>query len=142
MFVKQISIFIENKTGRLATIIETLGKNNIDICALSIADTTDFGILRVIVNKPDLAIEVLREIGVTAKSTNVLAVSVDDTPGGLSKVLNIINSDGLSIEYMYAFVGRTAGKAWVVMRVDAPEKAIKLLAEHGVSFVDSTEIYG
>ena len=87
MLIKQLSVFIENKPGGLAPIIETLGKNNINISALSLADTSEYGILRLIDNNPDLAVTVLKEIGVVVKITDVLAVAMDDTPGGLSKVL-------------------------------------------------------
>ena len=141
MYIKQISIFIENKAGRLAAILDTLGKNNIDICALSIADTSDYGILRLIVNKPELAILVLKEIGVTSKVSNVIAVAIDDVPGGLSSVLNIITANGNGIDYMYAFVGRTEGKALVVFKVDDPERVIEVLSSNGIKIFDDKEIF-
>lgn len=93
MDVKQISVFLENKSGRLAEVTKILGENNIDISALSIADTTDFGILRLIVNDPDKAEKVLKENGFTVSSTNVIAIGVEDKPGGLSKALEILDAN-------------------------------------------------
>ena len=129
MFITQISIFVENKLGRLAEIIEVLGKNGIDISALSVADTSDFGILRIIVDQPDLARTVLAEHGVVTKATEVISVAIDDTPGGLSAKLNVLKNAGITIEYMYAFVGRVEGKAHMVLRVDRPDEAVRLLGE-------------
>ena len=100
MFLKQLSIFVENKPGRLEAIIDTLGKNNINIRALSIADTTDFGILRLIVDDVDRAKSVLKETGVISKRTDVVAVFLDDRSGGLAKVLSVLTAGGLNIEYM------------------------------------------
>lgn len=140
--IKQISIFVENKFGRLASIIETLGKNNIDISALSIADTTDFGILRIIVDKPEEAVLVLKEHGVAVKCTDVIAVAIDDTPGGLSSVLNILTKEDITIDYMYAFVGKKEGKALMVVRTDALEKTEKILSDSKtVTLADIKDIY-
>lgn len=139
--IKQISIFVENKFGRLASIIETLGKNNIDISALSIADTTDFGILRIIVDKPEEAVLVLKEHGVAVKCTDVTAVAIDDTPGGLSSVLEVLTKEGITIDYMYAFVGKKEGKALMVVKTDKPEETEKILkATSCASLVDTNDI--
>ena len=102
MLVKQISVFLENKSGRLAEVTRTLASNNIDISALSIADTTDFGILRLIVNDPETAESVLNQNGFTVSCTSVIAVSVADKPGGLAVALDILDSEGFGIEYLYA----------------------------------------
>lgn len=140
--IKQISIFVENKFGRLASIIDALGKNNIDISALSIADTTDFGILRIIVDKPEEAVLVLKENGVAVKCTDVIAVAIDDTPGGLSKVLEILTKEDITIDYMYAFVGKKEGKALMVVKTDDLEKTEKILSESKtVTLADIKDIY-
>ena len=136
--IKQISIFVENKFGRLSSIIEVLGKNNIDISALSFADTTDFGILRIIVDKPEEAVIVLKEHGVAVKFTDVIAVTIDDTPGGLSKVLAKLTENNITIDYMYAFVGKKEGKALMVVKTDKMEESEKILSG---SLVNINDIY-
>jgi len=100
MLVKQISVFLENKSGRLADVTRTLANNELNICALSIADTTDFGILRLIVNKPEEAEKVLSEHGFTVRCTSVIAIGVEDKPGGLARALDILQQNAISIEYI------------------------------------------
>lgn len=129
MWVKQISVFLENKSGRLAAVTRTLGQNDINIRALSIADTSDFGILRLIVNDPSRAYAVLKEAGFTVSETDVIAVEVPDTPGGLADVLDILGAAGANIEYLYAFVSRSSGNALVLMKVGDIEKADQALRE-------------
>lgn len=141
MFVKQISIFLENKSGRLAEVTSILGDSNIDISALSIADTTDYGILRLIVNKPDKAEEVLRSNGLTMSVTNVIAIGVKDEPGGLAGALRALESGGIEIEYMYAFVCKKEEEAMVIIKTGAPEKAVELLKNNGISVLSSDEVY-
>lgn len=141
MLIKQISIFVENKAGRLAKIVETLGNNNIDISALSIADATDFGVLRLIVDKPELAVEVLKATGVTVKITNVIAAALDHQPGGLSKVLDILANAGISVEYIYAFEGKKSGKAMMVVKTEDMEKSVELFKNSGMEITDIGEIY-
>ena len=143
MHVKQISIFLENKSGRLAEVTKLLGSNNIDISALSIADTTDYGVLRLIVNKPEEAEKILKENDFAVSTTNVIAIAVADKPGGLSEALCILRDAGLDIEYMYAFVGKAANEAMVILRVDDPhtEEAIKLLTESGIKVLPSSDVY-
>lgn len=141
MFIKQLSIFVENKSGKIADVLDVLGKNGIDISALSIADTTDFGIVRLIVNEVERAAEVLREYGAVVKITDVIGVSVDDTPGGLAKVLNALKSNGIELDYIYAFVGRTGKNASVVMKCGDAEKALKSLSNEGIKIITSESIY-
>lgn len=141
MKVKQISIFLENKSGRLAQVTEVLGKNKINIRALSIADTTDFGILRLIVNDPDKAYRVLKEAGFTVSFTDVIAVEVTDKPGGLAKVLKELDRAGINIEYLYAFVQKTANAALVVFRVEQLEEAVKVLLASGTRVMSGDEVY-
>ena len=132
MLIKQLSVFIENKPGRLEAIIDTLGKNNINIRALSIADTTDFGILRLIVDDVDRAKSVLKETGVISKRTDVVAVFLDDRSGGLAKVLSVLTAGGLNIEYMYAFLTKTEGKALMVLKADDEQKALDVLEANNI----------
>ncbi|AZT90207.1 ACT domain-containing protein [Caldicellulosiruptor changbaiensis] len=141
MYVKQISVFLENKSGRLAEVTSILGKNNIDISALSIADTTDFGILRLIVNKPDLALQVLKENGFTVSATDVIAIAVEDKPGGLAKVLDILYKNDIGIEYMYAFVGKITDEALVILKVENGDYAVNVLKENNVRILSANEVY-
>lgn len=141
MFVKQLSIFVENKQGRLEKIISELGKNDINISALSMADTTDFGILRLIADQPEKAKEILNEIGVIAKLTDVMAVVIDDNSGGLASVLSLISQNGISIEYMYAFLGKVQGKALMVFKVSDAQMCEKILTEKGISLAQASDVY-
>ncbi len=141
MLIKQLSIFTENKPGGLAPIIETLGKNNIDISALSLADTSEYGILRLIVNDPDHAVSVLRNAGVIVKITDVLAIAMDDTPGGLSKVLDVFVKNDINLDYMYAFVGTVNKKALTVVKVSDAVAASDALAKAGISTAEAKDIY-
>lgn len=140
MYVKQLSVFVENKFGRMAEILSALANNSIDISALSLADTSEFGILRLIVDKPELAVEVLKEEGVIVKLSDVLAIAIDDTPGGLSKALNVLTNANVAIEYMYAFIGKADGKAMTVIRVDDEFKAIDALNAGGVTLLTTEDI--
>ena len=141
MLIKQISVFLENKSGRLAEVTKVLAQNNIDISALSIADTTDFGILRLIVSNPDMAEKVLKDNEFTVSSTNVIAIGVEDKPGGLYKALGVLEKSEIGIEYMYAFVGKTSDEALVIIRVDDSDKAIDILAKNGIKVLSSDSVY-
>ncbi len=141
MKVRQISVFLENKSGRLAKVARTLGDQGINIRALSIADTTDFGILRLIVSDPDRALEVLKAEGLTVSATEIIAVQIPDRPGGLAGVLAILDGAGINIEYMYAFVGKTLDDAVVVFRVEEIDRAIKMLGENGVTLLRGEQVY-
>lgn len=141
MKVKQISVFLENKSGRLAKVTKVLGEHDINIRALSIADTTDFGILRLIVNDPDKAATILKSEGFTVSSTEVIAVHIPDHPGGLSSVLQSLDELGVNIEYMYAFVGKANEDAVVVFRVESIDQAIPILQNGGVHLLKGEEVY-
>ena len=132
MFVKQISIFVENRSGSAADILEILAKENINICTLSIADTADYGIMRLIVDDPDRAKVLLQENGVMAKCTDVLAIPIPDQPGGLAGVLKILKEAGVAIDYMYAYVGHRQKNAVVLAKADDPDRALAALEEHGI----------
>ncbi|NPV26567.1 MAG: ACT domain-containing protein [Firmicutes bacterium] len=141
MTVKQISIFLENKAGRLARVTRVLGDHGINIRALSIADTADFGILRLIVNQPEQAYQVLKEAGFTVSETEVIAVEVQDSPGGLATVLEAMGEAGINIEYLYAFVSKPADDALVVFRVENPAAAMVILNEKGIRTLSGEEVY-
>lgn len=127
MLIKQLSIFVENKSGRLAEITAIMAQAGVDIRALSIADTTDFGILRIIVDKPDIAAEALKNAGLTVSLTNVIAIGIEDRPGGFAKAMKALNDARISVEYMYAFISRDQGRACVLLRVENNEAAIEVL---------------
>ncbi len=134
--LKQLSIFVENKHGRLAEITTILHDAKIDIRALSIADTTHFGILRLIVSNTDLAESILKEAGFTVSQTDVIAIAVEDRPGGLSEVLCALRDAGVSVEYMYTFVNRDVKAAYVILRVDKNDAALATLAKTGVKCLE------
>lgn len=141
MLVKQISIFLENKSGRLAEVVKTLGDQNINISALTIADTTNFGILRLVVSKPEEAEKILKGNGFTVRTTNVIAVEVSDRPGGLIAALKILEEAEVDIEYMYAFVGKTQDKAHVIFKIGDYKRAITLLTNGKIRVLTSQEVY-
>ncbi|MCL2459594.1 MAG: ACT domain-containing protein [Desulfobulbus sp.] len=140
MRVEQIAVFLENKSGRLAEITRILAENDINIRALSVADTADFGILRLIVDKVDLAKEVLRAGGFTVGKTNVVAVEVPDRAGGLANVLKVVNEAGLNVEYMYAFVNKSGADAVLIFRFDEMDQAIAMLQEKGFVLLSGPQI--
>lgn len=141
MKVKQISVFLENKSGRLAHVTQELGKHGINIRALSIADTTDFGILRLIVSEPEKAWQILKEAEYTVSETEIIAVQVPDKPGGLGEILQILENLKINIEYMYAFVGKSGGDAVVVFRVEKIDYAIESLQKVGIKLLTGNEVY-
>ncbi|MDA8233572.1 MAG: ACT domain-containing protein [Clostridia bacterium] len=141
MRVKQISLFLENKSGRLAEVTRLLGTNDINIRALSIADTTDFGILRMIVSNPDEALKVLKEGGFTVSMTDVIAVEVADQPGGLGAVLQVLQDNGINIEYLYAFLEKSSNDALVVLRVEQIDEAINILQAKGINTLKGEDVY-
>ncbi len=141
MKVKQISIFLENKKGRLFEAIDTLAKAKINIRALSIADTSEFGILRLIVPEPDKAKKALEKNGFTVRENNVIAIGVSDQPGGLSEALKVLNDAQINVEYLYAFVEKTAQKAVVVIRTENTDAAVKALKEGAITVLSAKEIY-
>jgi hypothetical protein len=141
MKVEQISIFLENKSGRLAEVTRVLRDANINIRALSIADTSDFGILRIIVNDCDKAADVLKVKNFTLSKTEVLAVEVLDRPGGLAQILELLEQDNINVEYMYAFLERSSDNAVIIFRFDEMEKATQILASNGVTILDSSKVY-
>ncbi len=140
MFLKQLSVFLENKHGRLAEVTSLLAENSIDIRSISVADTTDYGILRLVVNYPEKAAELLQKEGFTVSLTNVLGVSIEDATGALSRVITLLCEQDISIDYGYAFLTPTEGSACVILRVEDSERAVKVLEEAGVRLMSNEEV--
>jgi len=140
MKVEQIAIFLENKSGRLSEITGVLADNNINIRSLSLADTADFGILRLIVDKVSEAEKVLKEGGFTVGKTHVIAVEVPDRVGGLASVLKIIEKANLNVEYMYAFVNKSDENAVMIFRFEEIDEALETLKRAGISTLSSAQI--
>lgn len=132
MKIKQISIFLENKKGRLYEALKALAEKGINIRALSIADTSEFGILRLIVSDPEKAKEILEKNEFTVKITNVIAIAIKDKPGGLAEALKFLYDADINVEYIYAFVEKSAEKAVVVLRTENLDKTISILQEKGI----------
>lgn len=139
--MKQLSVFVENKVGRLSSVLEVLKENNVDISALSLADTSEYGILRLVVDKPDVALNALKESGVMVKCTQVIGAAMDDAPGGLAHLLSVLSDANIAIEYMYAFIGKAEGKAWTVLRVDDYNMATEVFKKHGIAMHDEHDNY-
>ncbi|MGE5495496.1 MAG: ACT domain-containing protein [Burkholderiales bacterium] len=139
--IKQISVFVENKKGRLARITDVLGNEGIDLIALSIADTTNFGIMRCIVNNPDKAITVLKQNGFTASMTEVIVAEVPDKPGGLASVLKMLDEAGISVEYLYSFVRMPSQNALILFRVEDISGAIEALKKNNVRLLEESDIF-
>ncbi len=140
MAVKQISIFVENKEGRIKKAIDTLAKENINIRALSIADTTKYGILRLIVSDNEKAMEALEKDGFIVKENEVIILAVPDEPNGLNSTLEIFDEKDINLEYLYAFVSNKTDEAIVVMRLENMEQAIEALGESNVKILDENDI--
>lgn len=141
MKIKQLSIFLENKEGRLWHALDTLATENINIRALSIADTSDFGILRIIVQDPEKAKKKLEDNSFIVKIKNIIAVELSDTPGGLAKVLKVLNDNNINLEYIYAFTHEKSEKAILLLQADDLDNLIKILQENDTKLVPSKEVY-
>jgi hypothetical protein len=140
MLAKQISVFIENKKGRLADITRLLAEHEIDISAISIADTANFGILRMIVASPDKALHIINNAGYTAHTTEVVAVEVEDRPGGLNSVLVVLNQENISVEYLYSFLRTMDNKALILFKVENAKKAAEVLLSQGIKVLTQEEV--
>ncbi len=141
MLVSQISVFLENSKGRLFSVSDILAKNNINVRAVSVADTTDFGILRMIVNDPEKAYQVLRENNFTVRITKVVAAEISDTPGSMAALLGELSDAHIEVEYMYAFLGSISGNALVILKIDDPEKVAKISEMENIKLIPADEVY-
>ena len=136
MGIKQISVFLENTTGRICEVTRTLAQAGVNLRAINIADTADFGILRLIVDKTDVAVKALTAAGFTTRQTTVAAVEIEDKPGSLDKLMEIIQKSGINIEYLYASLEGSSGKAVVIFKLEDNEKGFALLEESGLPMAD------
>ena len=142
MRVGQISVFLENRTGRLAEVTGILSEARINIRALAVADTSDFGVLRLIVDNNEAAEKVLKANGFSVGKTNVIAVEVEDKPGGLHRILDLLTKAGINVEYMYSMVTQRNGNAVMVFRFDKTDNALKVLADNNISVINSDKVHG
>ena len=140
MFIRQISVFVENKQGSLVKITDVLSKENIDLRAMSIADTQDFGILRLIVSDTDRAVEILKRENCIVTVTEVVGARLRNEPGALATVVRVISEGGINMEYMYAFNGATPHHAYVVLRVDDNEKVKEMLLANGIKTISEEQV--
>ena len=140
MTVKQISVFLEKKPGKLADFTDVLSKNEIDMRALSLAEAEDFGIVRIIVDDIYNASTVLKDAGYVFSITKVLAVAIPDEPGGLSKVIRTLGDNDVNVEYMYAFTTKKEGVAYMIFRVQDNKKAVEVLQKNGIRPVCQDEL--
>ncbi|MBQ5838362.1 MAG: ACT domain-containing protein [Clostridia bacterium] len=140
MAIKQLTVFIQNKKGTVASVTDTLSKNNINLRALSIAETQDFGILRVVVNDNETAEKVLSENGYLIKTIDVVGVKIGDEPGQLTSALSVLDYAGINVEYLYAFMARTEKHAYVVLRVEENEEAETILKNAGFKLITDADI--
>ncbi len=141
MIAEQISIFLENKAGRISEVTGILSDAGVNIRALALADTSDFGVLRLIVNDNAKAEDALKNGGFTVRKTRVIAVEVNDRPGGLHGILDLLFKAGINVEYMYAFVQQSGDNAVMIFRFDNLDEAIKILTENGVSIINGSKLY-
>lgn len=139
--VKQISVFIENKSGRLAEATRVIGNAGVNIRALSVADTSDFGVLRFIANDTDKALGALKDAGFTATATEVIAAEAPDTPGALAGLLEALSENEINVEYLYAFFRKSKENAVVILRVEDNEKALDLMRRGGIKVLQADEVY-
>ncbi|MDD5255593.1 MAG: ACT domain-containing protein [Candidatus Omnitrophica bacterium] len=140
MKLVQISVFLENKKGRLFEVCSLLGKEKINIRALSVAESEEFGILRMVVDNPAKAVAVLKKKGFVANLTDIVAVEVEDNPGGLASVLAVFSKNDINVEYMYGFVEKFSQKAILVFRFDDADKAIRVLTRNKISIIGKKDI--
>ncbi|MDC7286680.1 ACT domain-containing protein [Blautia schinkii] len=140
MTVKQISVFLENKPGRLAEFSDVLSQNDIDLRALSLAEAEDFGIVRIIVDDVYKTSTVLKDANYVFSITKVLAVAIPDEPGGLSKVIRVLGDNDVNVEYMYAFITRKKGLAYMIFRVEDNQKAVHVLQQSGIRPICQEEL--
>ncbi|MDD4295171.1 MAG: ACT domain-containing protein [Candidatus Omnitrophica bacterium] len=140
MKIIQVSVFLENKKGRIHDAVHVLGAANVNIKALTIAENEEFGVLRMVLDNPKDGVAALKKAGFVASITDIVAVEVDDRPGGLAKVLKILDENNINLEYMYAFVEKTASNAIVVFRFDDADKAINVLTENNIRILGKKDI--
>ncbi len=142
MFVQQISVFVENKPGRMAKVAGVLAEKNVNLQAMSIADTTDFGILRFIVDRPEEAAAALKGAGFAVRTTDVIAVPLTHSPGSLARVMSVLDEAGIGVEYMYAFTAKTTAEAIAIVCTEDPEKTLAALKNGNIEVLPREVVYG
>jgi hypothetical protein len=140
MKLKQLSVFLENRSGRLYELCDLLGKNKINIRAITIAESPEFGIVRLVVDKSEEAAKLLKLNSFVSNITDIVAVEIEDRPGGLAGILKVLNDSSVNIEYMYGFVEKATEKALMVFRFENPDKAIEILNKNNISIIGSKDI--
>ncbi|HVI41876.1 MAG TPA: ACT domain-containing protein [Anaerovoracaceae bacterium] len=141
MLIKQISIFIPNKKGSLSQLTDILTAHHIDIRAIAVFDTAEFGILRIVVDDPDRAVKILKQEGIVAKVSKVIAVEPEDKPGSLNEIFSILRDSDINIEYIYSFIMRKKEMPYIVLKVDDQQRAVDVLTAHGINVINKEEIY-
>lgn len=141
MQVEQISVFLENKTGRLSEVTGILAEAKVNIRALALADTSDFGVLRLILDDNEKAVSILKENGFTVGKTEVIAAEVKDEPGGLHQILDTLKAEGINVEYMYAYVRHGGENAVLIFRFDNVASAIEVMQKRNIKIIDGTQLY-
>lgn len=141
MIIKQISVFVENRPGRLASVLNLLRRASINISAMSMADAPDFGIFRIIVEETDRAVAILKENGFVTEVTDVVAAEIYDRPGGLAEVLDVLAANDLNVEYMYAYLRESPGKAIILFRFEDTDRAVKILENSRIRLVSPAEFW-
>jgi len=141
MLIKQLSVFVENRRGKMSEITQSLASKGIDLRALTLADTNEFGLLRLIVSKPDEAYTLLREAGIMVRMSEVIAIGVSDKPGEFAKAVQVIADAGIDLEYLYGFASRKKEEAVIIMRLDQPGEGVSALRDGGFRIIDCEEIY-
>ena len=139
MIIKQLSVFLENKSGRLTEVTEVLASANINLSAFSVADTAEYGMLRFITNNPEEAMKVLKDKGFSVHITEVIGLIVPNESGGLYKALKLLSAEGISVEYMYAFA--LGDRATVIIRTDSASQAVSVLQQHKMDLIKASDIY-
>lgn len=142
MHPKQLSVFIENKKGHIAALAEAIKNKGIDVRAISVFDTNEFGILRLVVDDPERALTAVREVGYAAKISEVLAAEIADKPGALYEIFSLCDEADITIEYIYSFIMKSNVKPLIIMKVDRMDEAAEIFTAHGIRIVDAEEIYG
>lgn len=141
MNVRQISVFLEHRAGRMADVSQLLGENGVNIRAISLADTHDFGIVRLIVNDVDKALQLLRAAKFTVHDTEVVAISIPDEPGGLARTLNLFGRENLNVGYIYGFVERPGKSAILIFRFEEMDRAIEVIQANNLRLLSGEELY-
>ena len=140
MYIQQLSVFIENKPGKIAKLTNFLADNGIDLRALEVADTSDYGIIRIIVSDPFTTLTLLKDNDWVCKLTNVIGINIPDVPGSMAKVMSILAAEEVSVNYVYAFLSKKAGDALLIFRVEDNDKVAAILAKNGIKIIDQEDL--